>query len=91
MDALALGMLRKERMETVGTTVARGILPRFGHVHGWRRGDAKCVPMGLSVLEANGGNRTKTATELTIGQAILYRKLKEYGVSDERARARARA
>ena len=35
----------------------------------------------LAVLEANGGNRTKTAVDLRIGAATLYRKLKAYGVS----------
>jgi DNA-binding NtrC family response regulator len=40
MDALALGILRKELIDTVGATVARGILTRFGYVHGWRSADA---------------------------------------------------
>ena len=35
----------------------------------------------LSVLEANGGNRTKTAAHLKIAPATLYRKLAEYGVT----------
>ncbi len=35
----------------------------------------------LAVLEANGGNRTKTATQLEIAPATLYRKLAEYGVT----------
>lgn len=41
----------------------------------------------LSVLDANGGNRTRTAAELGIGQATLYRKLKEYGVSGAESRS----
>jgi DNA-binding NtrC family response regulator len=36
MDAVALGILRRELIETVGTTVARGVLTRFGYAHGWR-------------------------------------------------------
>jgi len=36
LDAVALGILRKELIDTVGATVARGILTRFGYVHGWR-------------------------------------------------------
>jgi transcriptional regulator with PAS, ATPase and Fis domain len=32
----------------------------------------------LAVLEANDGNRTKTAQQLGIGEATLYRKLKSY-------------
>lgn len=33
----------------------------------------------LAALEANAGNRTRTAEQLNIGSATLYRKLKEYG------------
>ena len=42
----------------------------------------------LAVLDGNAGNRTKTAAELGIGQATLYRKLKEYGVTDGRVDSR---
>lgn len=34
----------------------------------------------LSALERNGGNQTRTAAQLRIGTATLYRKLKRYGV-----------
>jgi two-component system response regulator HydG len=34
----------------------------------------------LAVLKLNGGNRTRTAEQLRIGSATLYRKLKSYGV-----------
>ena len=33
----------------------------------------------LSVLELNNGNQTRTAKQLNIGSATLYRKLKKYG------------
>ena len=33
----------------------------------------------LSALERNGGNQTRTAEQLEIGSATLYRKLKRYG------------
>lgn len=33
----------------------------------------------LAVLDANGGNQTRTALQLDIGSATLYRKLKAYG------------
>jgi DNA-binding NtrC family response regulator len=36
LDAVALGLLRKELIETVGGTAARSILSRFGYAHGWR-------------------------------------------------------
>ena len=32
----------------------------------------------LAALQANGGNRTKTAQQLAIGIATLHRKLREY-------------
>ncbi|MFC1706952.1 sigma 54-interacting transcriptional regulator [Planctomycetota bacterium] len=40
----------------------------------------------LAVLELNGGNQTRTAKQLRIGSATLYRRLKSYGlVGDKRA------
>ena len=36
LDAVALGLLRKELIETLGTAGARGVLTRFGYAHGWR-------------------------------------------------------
>jgi two-component system, NtrC family, response regulator HydG len=35
----------------------------------------------LAVLQLNGGNRTRTAEQLAIGSATLYRKLKKYGAN----------
>src|SRR5208282_4516608 len=35
-DAVALGLLRRELIETIGHTAARGVLTRFGYAHGWR-------------------------------------------------------
>lgn len=37
----------------------------------------------LAVLELNGGNQTRTAEQLRIGTATLYRKLKKYGLTGE--------
>jgi len=34
----------------------------------------------LAVLDLNGGNQTRTAGQLDIGSATLYRKLKSFGV-----------
>ena len=34
----------------------------------------------LAALELNGGNQTRTAEQLQIGSATLYRKLKSYGL-----------
>ena len=39
-DAVAQGLLRKELIETFGETTARGILSRFGYIHGRRMAEA---------------------------------------------------
>ncbi|MBI2571971.1 MAG: sigma-54-dependent Fis family transcriptional regulator [Candidatus Schekmanbacteria bacterium] len=45
----------------------------------------------LAVLELNGGNQTRTAEQLRIGAATLYRKLKKYGVIGQFAMQRKKA
>jgi two-component system, NtrC family, response regulator HydG len=39
-DAVALGILRKELIESLGVTAARGILTRIGYAHGWRTAES---------------------------------------------------
>ena len=39
LDAVALGLLRRELIETLGATAARAVLTRFGYAHGWRTAD----------------------------------------------------
>ncbi|MBL8603975.1 MAG: sigma 54-interacting transcriptional regulator [Myxococcales bacterium] len=36
MDAVALGLLRRELIDTIGLAGARGVMMRFGFAHGWR-------------------------------------------------------
>jgi DNA-binding NtrC family response regulator len=36
LDAVALGLLRRELISTLGMTAARVVLTRFGYAHGWR-------------------------------------------------------
>ena len=53
---------------------------------GWIPGDERSLAdveksYILAVLEAHDGNRAKTAAQLKIGVATLYRKLAEYGLS----------
>lgn len=38
LDAMALGLLRRELIETLGQSAAKGLLTRFGYSHGWRTG-----------------------------------------------------
>ena len=40
LDAVALGLLRKELIDTIGATAARGVLTRFGFAHGWRTAES---------------------------------------------------
>ncbi len=35
-DAVALGLLRRELIDTLGLPAARAVLTRFGYAHGWR-------------------------------------------------------
>lgn len=44
----------------------------------------------LAVLEMNDGNQARTARQLRIGSATLYRKLKEYGRIGEKGRKKPR-
>ena len=39
LDAVALGLLRRELIETLGLAGARAVLTRFGYAHGWRTAD----------------------------------------------------
>jgi DNA-binding NtrC family response regulator len=43
----------------------------------------------LAVLKLNGGNQTRTAKQLRIGSATLYRKLKAWGLIRGKGAARA--
>jgi DNA-binding NtrC family response regulator len=40
LDAVAMGLLRKQLVDTVGWTAARVVLTRFGFAHGWRAAEA---------------------------------------------------
>jgi two-component system, NtrC family, response regulator HydG len=40
IDAMAMGILRKELVDHFGLTAARAVLTRFGFVHGWRMAEA---------------------------------------------------
>ena len=40
LDAMALGLLRRELIQTLGMRAVRGMLTRFGYAHGWRTADS---------------------------------------------------
>lgn len=56
-NTVALGLLRRELVETLGLVTARGILTRFGYAHGWRTAEAlkTRVSVGLRTRVAPGG------------------------------------
>jgi DNA-binding NtrC family response regulator len=54
-DAVALGILRKELIETLGMSGARGILTRFGYAHGWRTAESfRSLFPGMDARELHG-------------------------------------
>ena len=40
LDAVAMGVLRRELVDTLGIAGARALLTRFGYAHGWRTADS---------------------------------------------------
>jgi two-component system response regulator HydG len=40
LDAVAMGLLRRELIDTLGLTAARAVLTRFGYAHGWRTAES---------------------------------------------------
>lgn len=40
LDVVALGLLRKELVETLGLATARAVLTRLGYAHGWRTAES---------------------------------------------------
>jgi len=58
IDANALGLLRKDLIDTYGCTAAKGLLTRFGFAHGWRLAESLShqLPLGseLEVWPAGG-------------------------------------
>jgi DNA-binding NtrC family response regulator len=43
LDAVAMGLLRKQLVDTIGQTGARAVFTRFGFAHGWRAAEALCA------------------------------------------------
>ena len=40
LDAVALGLLKKQLVDLLGFSGARGVLTKFGYSHGWRTADS---------------------------------------------------
>jgi two-component system, NtrC family, response regulator HydG len=69
MDAVALGLLRKELISLLGMTAARGLLTRLGYAHGWRTAEAMktALPWPDESVWRRAGGRLHTLQ----GQVLL--------------------
>jgi DNA-binding NtrC family response regulator len=68
LDAVALGILRRELVETCGAEIARGVLTRFGFAHGWRTAESLRNAYPWDDLDEwrGAGGRIHTLTGLVI-------------------------
>ena len=77
--AVALARGSRVEFEDLPDEVCQAI-PRSVATRGVRPLDEVEKECILAALELNGGNQTRTAEQLQIGSATLYRKLKSYGM-----------
>ena len=71
LDPVALGLLRKELIETLGMTAARGLLTRLGFAHGWRTAETMrtAFPWESEAHWRRAGGRLHTLQ----GQVVMER------------------
>ncbi|MGH7503049.1 MAG: sigma 54-interacting transcriptional regulator [Longimicrobiales bacterium] len=67
-DSVALGLVRKELIETMGLTGARAVLTRFGYAHGWRTAETlrTAFPWDDEEEWRNAGGRLHTLQGLVV-------------------------
>jgi DNA-binding NtrC family response regulator len=72
LDAVALGLLRKELISMVGMTVARGTLTRLGFAHGWRTAEAlkSALPWEDESQWRRAGGRLHTLQGLVVVEPV---------------------
>jgi two-component system, NtrC family, response regulator HydG len=72
MDAVAMGLLRKELIGTLGMTAARGLLTRMGYAHGWRTAEAMrtAFPWPDEGAWLRAGGRLHTLQGQVIAEAV---------------------
>jgi DNA-binding NtrC family response regulator len=68
LDAVALGLLRRELIEALGTSGARAVLTRFGYAHGWRTAETLRteIPWDAPVEWQHAGGRLHTLQGLVV-------------------------
>ena len=71
LDAVALGLLRRELIELLGLAGARGVLTRFGFAHGWRTAEslATAFPWDHEDEWRHAGGRLHALQGLVIAKA----------------------
>ncbi len=72
LDAVALGLLRRELIETLGEAGARGVLTRFGYAHGWRTAESlrQALPWDDEGEWRQAGPRLHTLQGLVLAEAV---------------------
>lgn len=70
-DAVALGLLRKELIQMLGLSGARGALTRFGYAHGWRTAETlkTAFPWDDDAEWRHAGGRLHTLQGLVVVEA----------------------
>ncbi|WP_417344860.1 sigma 54-interacting transcriptional regulator [Ferrimonas sp.] len=87
-DALALGLLRKELIDTLGRKGARKVLTRFGYAHGWRTAKMLEEEFPDVVSEGHGGEHLHrlfglvNTTKIIVGDGQEGRPLIESTLAD---------
>src|SRR3954468_7562945 len=71
-DAVALGILRRELIELLGLSGARGVLTRFGYAHGWRTAETlkSAFPWDDESEWQRAGGRLHTLQGLVLAEAV---------------------
>ncbi|MBI5543747.1 MAG: sigma 54-interacting transcriptional regulator, partial [Deltaproteobacteria bacterium] len=71
-DAVALGILRRELIETLGLLGARAVLTRFGYAHGWRTAETLRSAYSWDSEEEwrEAGGRLHTLQGLVVVEAL---------------------
>jgi DNA-binding NtrC family response regulator len=76
LDAVALGILRRELFQLLGLSGARGVLTRFGYAHGWRTAETlkTAFPWDDESEWKRAGGRLHTLQGLVVAEASFQDK-----------------
>ncbi|MEP6655572.1 MAG: sigma-54-dependent Fis family transcriptional regulator, partial [Myxococcales bacterium] len=71
LDAVAMGLLRRSLIDTLGAAGARAILSRFGYAHGWRTAETlKAMPWSSEEEWRIAGSRLHTLQGLVTVELV---------------------